>query len=58
MFIGWVDGWMDLLGFFKLDKKNPISNLDTELEVHEIVCKRKEWDYSPSTPNQSLVYLV
>lgn len=49
---------MDLLGVFKLGKKNPISNLDTELEVHEIVCKRKEWDYSPSTPNQSLVYLV
>lgn len=47
-------GWMIL----KASSEKPNFSLDTELEVHEIVCKRKEWAYSTSVSNWSLVYLV
>lgn len=50
---GWMEGWIDLLEFSKLNEKNPISNLSTGLEVFELVYMRKEWDYSPSTSNFS-----
>lgn len=43
---------MGLPGFFKPGKKNPVSDLVTELEVWEIVCKRK----GLSAPDQRLVY--
>lgn len=49
-----MDGWM----IFKTRSEKPNFSLDTELEVHEIVCKRKEWAYSTSVSNQSLGYLV
>lgn len=46
---GWMERWLDLLGFSKLGEKNPLFNSGTEVEVYELVCTMKGWDYFPST---------